>query len=81
MLTPPSTGANVRGMPETGLQLKLKRVARRVRVTDLARAMGVTHGRVSQIEALDVPTAEARERYLSALATFPDVDPRQEVAS
>jgi len=58
----------------SGLDLKLKRVARRVRVIDLAQAMGVRHSRVSQIEAQSVPSAEMTQRYLAALATFPDVE-------
>lgn len=68
-------------MAHRGIDLKLKRVARRVRVTDLARAMGKTHGRVSQIEATAVVTEDAATKYLAALATLPDVDAREEVAS
>lgn len=64
-----------------GIDLKLMRVARRVRVTDLALVMGKTHGRVSQIEACAVVTEDAASKYLAALATFPDVDARQELAS
>lgn len=55
----------------SGLDLKLKRTAQRVRVSDLARVMGVTHSRVSQIEALSVVTQRTAARYLAALATFP----------
>lgn len=58
----------------SGLDLKLRRVARRVKVKDLADAMGYNrHSRVSQIEATAVVTQEAAERYLSALETFPEV--------
>lgn len=57
-----------------GIDLRLKRTAKRVRVTDLAHKMGVQHSRVSQIEATAVVTERASERYLAALATFPDVD-------
>lgn len=60
-------------MPTTGLELKLKRVAKRVRVTDLADRMGVGHPRVSHIEASAIVTDEARQKYLEALATFDDV--------
>ncbi len=59
-------------MPTTGLDLKLKRVAKRVRVTDLAARMGVHHPRISHIEGSAVVTDEAARRYLEALATFDD---------
>jgi DNA-binding Xre family transcriptional regulator len=59
----------------TGMQLKLMRIERRVRATDLATAMGLkNHSRVSQIEATAVVTEKAAEKYLAALATFPIVD-------
>lgn len=67
-------------MPTTGLDLKLKRVARRVRVIDLAQVMGVRHSRISQIEAQAVPSADMQQRYLAALATFPDVESSERVA-
>ncbi|TAL40869.1 MAG: XRE family transcriptional regulator [Salinibacterium sp.] len=54
----------------TGLQLKVERTKRRVRVTDLARVMNVTHARVSQIEGQAVVTDDAAEKYLKALSTF-----------
>lgn len=60
-------------MPTTGLDLKLKRVAKRVRVTDLATRMGVGHPRVSHIEGSALVTDDAARRYLDALATFDDV--------
>lgn len=60
-------------MATTGMELKLKRVAKRVRVTDLATQMGVGHPRVSHIEASAVVTEDAARRYLAALATFDDV--------
>lgn len=63
--------ANVCAM--TGLELKLRRTARRVKVTDLGRAMGTGHSRVSQIEAQAVVTQRTAARYLAALATFPEV--------
>lgn len=50
-----------------GIELRLERVANRVRQIDVAREMGVTPGRVSHIEATAlVPTATA-ERYRAAL--------------
>jgi len=55
----------------TGLELRLKRVARQVGVTDLATAIGVHHSRVSQIEALARVTAITQQRYLEALEQFP----------
>ena len=58
----------------TGMELKLRRVERRVKVVELARHMGVTHPRVSQLEALAVVTPAAVEKYLAALATYPVVD-------
>lgn len=57
----------------TGMELKLQRVERRVRVIDLARAMDVKHSRISQIEAQAQVTQRSAARYLAALATFPDV--------
>ena len=46
-----------------------------VRVTDLAHRMGLkTHSRVSQIEAMRIVPPKAAARYLSALATFPNVE-------
>lgn len=57
----------------TGLSLKLHRVARRVKVVDLARQMGVTHGRISQIEKADAVSVPIAARYLAALGTFEDV--------
>lgn len=66
-------------MPMTGIDLKLKRVAKRVRVTDLANVMGVTHPRVNHIEGSAIVTDDAARRYLEALDTFDDV--AQAVAS
>lgn len=60
-------------MSTTGLDLKLRRTARRVRVIDLAARMGVVHSRVSQIEATAVISDDAASRYLTALETFPEV--------
>lgn len=57
----------------TGLELKLQRTARRVKVTALAKVMGVQYPRVSQIEAQAVVTQRTAARYLAALSTFPVV--------
>ncbi len=71
VLTRYCNAANVRQV--TGISLKLHRVGRRVKVVDLAAAMGVTHGRVSQIESADKVSTAIAARYLAALATLPDV--------
>ena len=65
----------------TGLDLRLRRTAQRVKVTDLARVMGVQHSRVSQIESTAHVTQRAAAKYLAALATFPVVDSHEERAA
>jgi hypothetical protein len=58
----------------TGLDLKLRRIARRVKVIDLAKAMGYAHhSRISQIEGSAVVQPDTAERYMTALSTFPEV--------
>lgn len=57
----------------TGLDLKVRRTAARVKATDLAAQMGVSKSRISAIEREQFPSLEARERYLRALATLSDV--------
>lgn len=64
----------------TGLDLRLRRTAKRVKVIDLARVMGVKHSRVSQIEGTSRVTQRAAAKYLAALATFPDVDREEHAA-
>jgi transcriptional regulator with XRE-family HTH domain len=57
------------------MELRLRRVAKGVRVTDLAHRMGLkTHSRVSQIESLRQVTPRTAARYLAALETFPNVE-------
>jgi SOS-response transcriptional repressor LexA len=80
-LTTSRYGAYIRAVSTTGLDLRLQRVARRVKVIDLAKRMKVQHPRVSQIEAMAVVTDAAAERYLSALATFPVVTGNREEAA
>lgn len=63
----------------TGLELKLRRMAARVKGQDLAAAMGVTKSRVSAIEREQFPTPETERRYVEALKTLTDV-PHVEVA-
>ena len=53
----------------SGLDLKLARVAARVRQNRLASAMGVSPSRVAQLEREAVITAEAAQRYRDALET------------
>jgi hypothetical protein len=61
-------------MASTGMDLKLKRIRRRVTTGDLAaRAGWKARSRISQIEALAVVPEETEKRYLEALTTFPDV--------
>lgn len=51
----------------TGLELKVRRVAARVKAIDLAQAMGVSASRVSSIEREAVVSSAASKRYLAAL--------------
>jgi transcriptional regulator with XRE-family HTH domain len=53
----------------TGLSLKVERVARRVKATALAEAMGVSKSRVSAIEREGYPTNDMIARYRAALDT------------
>ena len=52
----------------TGLELKVRRTAARVKAYKLAERMGVASPRVSQIEALAEVSPETEQRYLAALA-------------
>lgn len=52
-----------------GLDLKLERTAQRIRVKELAQAMGVSQSRVSRIEAQDTVTEDMAVRYRAALRT------------
>lgn len=58
--TAPTTGL-------TGDDLRLLRVARRIRATDVARAFGCSKQRIGTIEAASAPTATTTRRYLAAL--------------
>lgn len=60
-------------MAVSGLALKLERTARRLRVRDMAEAMGVSPARISNIESRAIVTDEAARRYREALATLPTV--------
>ena len=51
-----------------GMDLELRRVAARVKVKDIADAMGITASRVSRIEDQPTVTDKLARRYLDALA-------------
>ena len=53
----------------TGLDLKLARVAARIKQKPLGEAMGVSASRVAAIEREAVVSVELAERYLRALGT------------
>lgn len=53
----------------SGLDLKLARVAARVKQRALGAAMGVTESRISSIEREAIVTPKLAERYLRALDT------------
>lgn len=61
--------------PMNGLELRLRRVALRVKTNDLADAMGVTASRISHIEGRSVVTDNAAKKYLRALETLATVPP------
>ena len=52
-----------------GRDLRLLRVVRGVRLTDLARAYGASRQRLTRIEGSMRVTPEATRRYLAALGT------------
>lgn len=56
-----------------GMTLKLERIARYVKATDLAARMGVSRAYLSQLEARGAIQPEAADRYRKALATFPSL--------
>lgn len=65
----------------SGMDLKVRRTRRRVTTIALAERAGwKNRQRVSQIEALAVVPEDTAQRYLDALATFPDVVTSAEVA-
>jgi transcriptional regulator with XRE-family HTH domain len=55
--------------PDTlrGIDLRLRRLERRVTAAAVARAAGWSRSRVSNIEQTDLPTSRARQRYLAGL--------------
>lgn len=65
----------------SGLDLKLERVASRIKAVDLAREMGVSRQRVSSIEAVAVVPDETVSKYRSALVSLTsDQSPAASVA-
>ncbi len=68
-------------MQFTGMDLKLSRTRKRVTTIALAERAGwKSRQRISQIEALAIVPSDSADRYLIALATFPDVVTSSEVA-
>lgn len=59
---------DIRTATVSGDDLRLLRLAKRVRSTSVARVLGVSQQRVAQIEAAAHPTAVSVQRYLVALA-------------
>ncbi len=55
--------------PRRGPELQAHRITAGVRVTDLARAMGVVPSRISAIERAEVVRPDTAIRYLTALVT------------
>lgn len=59
-------------MQTSGLELRLERVAARVKLIDLARRMGLHRATVARYEGLAVVDPETAYQYRAALATFRD---------
>ena len=57
----------------SGLDLKVERTKRDVKLIDLAKAMGRQASSVSRLESSRRVTDKAAAAYLEALATFPTV--------
>jgi transcriptional regulator with XRE-family HTH domain len=57
----------------TGLDLKVARVAARVKQAELGAHMGVTYSRVAAIEREQFPSAETVRRYRAALEACQNV--------
>lgn len=51
----------------TGMDLRLLRVSKGIKTMDVAKAMGVTAARVSQLEAQPAVTDRMVSRYLQAI--------------
>lgn len=64
----------------TGLELRLERVAARVKLVDLAQRMRLHRATVARYEGLAVVPEEIAYEYRTALATFRDVASVRSVA-
>jgi DNA-binding transcriptional regulator YiaG len=64
-------------MALTGMDLRLRRTAARVKITDLAARMGRSRATIHRYEGLAVVPNEAALEYLDALATLQDVATRK----
>jgi transcriptional regulator with XRE-family HTH domain len=60
-------------METTGHQLKVERVAARVKAKDIAAQMGVSPSRIGSIEREEFPSTEAIARYRAALSACQNV--------
>jgi transcriptional regulator with XRE-family HTH domain len=65
----------------SGLELKLERVARQVKASDLAAQIGVSRSYLSQLESRHSVKPEAAQRYRAGLATFPSLASHSESSS
>jgi DNA-binding Xre family transcriptional regulator len=62
----------------TGVDLKVARIRRLVKATDLAAQMGVSRATLNRIEGLAGVKPEVAQRYMAALTAFPSVATAQE---
>jgi transcriptional regulator with XRE-family HTH domain len=58
----------------TGDSLRLLRLARRIKLSELARAYGVSRARITAIESTARPTSHAVHRYMQALAELEEAE-------
>lgn len=65
--------STMQASPVSGLTLKLERVARDVKSSDLAAQAGMSRSWVSRVESRRIVNAADVERYRAALTTFPTV--------
>ncbi len=72
VLTGVASSGKVLGMA-TGMDLKLRRIAARVQVKDLARQMGRSRATLHRYEGLMVVPADIADDYLKALDDVTDV--------
>lgn len=65
----------------SGLDLKLERVARQVKASDLAERMTVSRSWLSQLESRHSIKPDVARRYRESLATFPSLATQSDGAS